>query len=53
MNISVPDRDIFVLNFTKIPEKSEKSRFFVQGKNFQLLKNDWFFPKTSPKKAKW
>ena len=31
MDISVPNREISVLNSTKIPEKSEKSEFFVGG----------------------
>ena len=34
----IPDREISVLNSTKIPEKSEKSEFFVRGPEFQFLK---------------
>ena len=42
MDLSVPDREISVLNITKIPEKSEKLEFFVGGvQKFQFLKIDY------------
>ena len=39
MDISVPDREISVLNSTKIPEKSEKSEFFVGGPKISIFEN--------------
>ena len=43
MDISSLGWEISVLNSTKIPEKSEKSEFFVGVQNFQFLKIDLFF----------
>ena len=39
MDLSVPDREISVLNSTKIPEKSEKSEFFVGGPKISIFEN--------------
>ena len=39
MDISVPDREIPVINSNKIAEKSE---FFVGVEKFQYLKSDFF-----------
>ena len=39
MDMSVPDREISVLNSTKIPEKSEKSKFFVGGPKISIFEN--------------
>ena len=39
MDISVPNREISVLNSTKIPEKSEKSEFFVGGPKISSFEN--------------
>ena len=39
MDISVPDREISVLNSTKIPEKSEKSEFFEGGPKISSFEN--------------
>ena len=39
MHISAPDREISVLNIDKIPEKSEKSEFFVGGPKISIFEN--------------
>ena len=41
MDMSVPDREISVLNSAKIPEKSEKSQLFVGGLKMSTFKK-WF-----------
>ena len=39
MDVSVPDREISVLNIDKIPEKSGKSEFFVGGPKISIFEN--------------